>query len=159
MARSRFIAWPSAQAAANAASLKAVRMVASPGAAATGGGWYTLSGSGRVNFGFTVRKVDSTCASNCAYKGQLLLINTGKWWLKGNLTTYSKTSRTCCGSGPTTSAIRASIMPLVITGKLNAPVLMMARKLADCIRGRPALPPSHASHYCAAQRVEQPEQR
>ena len=66
--------------------------MASPGAAASGGGWYTLSGSGRVNFGFTVRKADSNCSSNCAYKGQLLLINTGKWRLKGNLTAYSKTS-------------------------------------------------------------------
>lgn len=66
--------------------------VASPGAAANGGGWYTLSGSGRVNFGFTVRKVDTKCTSNCAYKGQLLLINNGKWRLKGDLTNYAKTA-------------------------------------------------------------------
>jgi len=57
-----------------------------------GGGWYTLNDSGRVNLGFTVRKVDAKCSANCAYKGQLLLINNGKWRLKGNLTSYSKTS-------------------------------------------------------------------
>ena len=61
MARSKVIAWPSVQAAANAASLNAIRMVASSSAAATGGCWYTLSGSGRVNFGFTVRLVDNKC--------------------------------------------------------------------------------------------------
>ncbi len=66
--------------------------VAGPGDSANGGGWYTLSGSGRINFGFTVSKVDNKCTSNCAYKGQLLLINNGKWRLKGNLTAYSKTS-------------------------------------------------------------------
>jgi len=63
-----------------------------PARPAAGGGWYTLSGSGRLNFGFTVRKVDSKCTSNCAYKGQMLLVNNGKWRLKGNLTACSKTS-------------------------------------------------------------------
>jgi hypothetical protein len=71
---------------------EATLTVASPGNAATGGGWYTLSGSGRVNFGFTVRKTDNKCTSNCAYRGQLLLVNNGKWRLKGTLTTYSKLS-------------------------------------------------------------------
>jgi hypothetical protein len=33
---------------------EATLTVASPGEAATGGGWYTLPGSGRANFGFTV---------------------------------------------------------------------------------------------------------
>jgi hypothetical protein len=73
-----------------ASSDEATLTVASPGESATGGGWYTLSGSGRLNFGFTVRKVDASCQSDCAYKGQLLLINNGKWRLKGTLDTYSK---------------------------------------------------------------------
>jgi CSLREA domain-containing protein len=66
--------------------------VASPGNSATGGGWYTLPGSGRINFGFNVRKVDNKCKTNCAYTGHLLLMNNGKWKLKGTLDTYVKLS-------------------------------------------------------------------
>jgi hypothetical protein len=62
--------------------------VASPGDAANGGGWYSVSGSGRVNFGLTVHKVAHTTST---YTGQLLLINNGKWKLKGTLTTYGTT--------------------------------------------------------------------
>ena len=47
-----------------------------------GGGWYTASGIGRVNFGLTVRKVPNTTN---VYKGQILLINNGKWRLEGTL--------------------------------------------------------------------------
>ena len=65
---------------------------AAPGNSATGGGWYTLSSSGRVNLGFNVRKADNKCTSNCAYKGNLLLMNNGKWKLKGTLNTYVKSS-------------------------------------------------------------------
>ena len=39
--------------------------------------------------------------------------------------------------------VDASIMPKVITGNLNAPVMMMAEKISDRIRGT-ALPPSKA---------------
>ncbi len=43
--------------------------------------------------------------------------------------------------------VDASIMPRVITGNLNAPVLMMAEKISDRIPGRPALPTSNAPFY------------
>lgn len=64
--------------------------VASPGAAANGGGWYTLPGSGRINFGFVVHKIAGTTPAQ--YKGQHTLMNNGKWRLKASLLTYSKTS-------------------------------------------------------------------
>ncbi|MFV3367334.1 choline dehydrogenase [Pseudomonas sp. NY15435] len=45
--------------------------------------------------------------------------------------------------------IDASIMPLIITGNLNATTIMMAEKLADKVRGRPSLPRSTADYYKA----------
>ena len=75
--------------------------VASPGDAASGGGSYSLSGSGRCNFGFTVRKVANTTNT---YTGQLLLINNGKWRIKGTLTKYGLTA-TKAGSASGTGAL------------------------------------------------------
>jgi choline dehydrogenase len=45
--------------------------------------------------------------------------------------------------------VDASIMPRVVTANLNASVLMMAEKVSDLIRGKPALAPADAPYYSA----------
>ena len=58
-------------------------VVAEPGAAATGGGF--IADNGRTNFGFTVKMVEGTTNT---YKGRFVIVNNGKWRMKGTLDTY-----------------------------------------------------------------------
>ena len=45
--------------------------------------------------------------------------------------------------------VDASIMPEIVTGNLNAPVIMMAERIVDDIRGRTPLEPEKAPYYTA----------
>jgi len=56
------------------------------GQGATGGGWYTLTDRGRVTFSFNINPVPH--AESAKYKGEFLLINDGRWRLKGTISYY-----------------------------------------------------------------------
>ena len=43
--------------------------------------------------------------------------------------------------------VDASIMPRIPTANLNAPVIMMAEKLSDAVRGKAPLAPHAASYF------------
>jgi hypothetical protein len=70
------------------------------GDSANGGGWTTVPGYGRVNFGFTVQPVPHT--SPAQYKGQFALVNPGGWRVRGTLTSYSKIGSSGAASGTAT---------------------------------------------------------
>ena len=56
---------------------------------------------------------------------------------------WSMPSCACAGSRRL-RVVDASVFPDLVGGNINAPVIMIAEKAADMIRGRPALPPSNA---------------
>ena len=70
-----------------AASGGAAVTVGSLGNSAGGSGWYTLAGSGRVTFGFDVRRTTGS-----TYTGTFRVTNDGRWRLRGSLTAYVRTS-------------------------------------------------------------------
>lgn len=47
--------------------------------------------------------------------------------------------------------IDASLFPLIPTGNLNAPTLMLAEKIADRVRNRPSLPRAEVDYYVAGE--------
>lgn len=63
---------------------------------------------------------------------------------------YIDGRHTAAASGETFAVVNpfdGSLFPLVPTGNLNAPTIMLAEKIADRIRGRGPLPRSDAQYY------------
>ena len=93
------------------ASDEATLVVGSSGSKATGGGWTTINGVGRVNFAFVVDQVagTGTSPSNPAqYKGQYVLVKPNGWRFKGTfgnavggtyVVTTTKTGKSGSGTG------------------------------------------------------------
>jgi hypothetical protein len=76
-------------------------IVAGSGDSSNGGGYYTVSGAGRINFGYTLQ-VKST-KTGTTVTGQILWHVQGKTRIKGTITAYTKTcpSGTSAPSGTT----------------------------------------------------------
>jgi alpha-tubulin suppressor-like RCC1 family protein len=79
------------------ASVQAALIVGSAGDSATGGGWYNLPGSGRMNFGFTIQTVPNS--SPAQYKGQFVLVNQQNWRLKGSFSGAGAYAETAANQG------------------------------------------------------------
>jgi hypothetical protein len=62
-------------------SIQATVTVTGANDVADGGGWITVTGSGRVNFGFTLKP---------NHTGQFRMINPGRWRLVGTLSTFTQ---------------------------------------------------------------------
>jgi parallel beta-helix repeat protein len=71
--------------------------VSSAGDVALGAGWYTLAGAGRVSFAFTVGQIPKK--TPIQYAGMFSLMNSGKWWISGPLTTYTTMGATGTAAG------------------------------------------------------------
>jgi hypothetical protein len=76
---------------------QAALIVGSACDSATGGGWYNLPGSGRINFGFTIQTVPNS--SPARYKGQLVMINQHKWRLTGSFSGAGAYTKTAANQG------------------------------------------------------------
>ena len=73
-------------------------MVAGSGDSSNGGGYYTLTGAGRINFGYTLQV--KTTKTGTTVSGQILWHVQAKTRLKGTITAYNK----ACPSGTTAPA-------------------------------------------------------
>ena len=66
------------------------------GSNAFGGGFYTIPGSGKANFGFVVKLVPKTTNT---YKGQISWNFKNSWRFKGSLTNFGKSTSSASASG------------------------------------------------------------